>query len=219
MYVYFSILSDNYLNVNCLYLNYLQIFSNQLFIFFQQPDLPDNLLTRSMFFNSFQDLARVIVVGVMAYISLIFFLRISGKRTLSKMNAFDFVVTVALGSTLATILLSKDVSFSEGAVALALLIGLQYVIACFAVRSDTFNSIIKSEPTLIYYGGNFLEKNLKQERVTRSEVVAAMREQGFQSFDRVQAVILETTGSLSVVKKENTQQQSTLQDIKQKAVD
>ena len=89
------------------------------------------------------------VVGVLAYVALVFLLRISGKRTLSKMNAFDFVVTVALGSTLATILLSKDVPLAEGVLAFALLIALQYVIAWFSVRSRTVSRFVKAEPTLL----------------------------------------------------------------------
>ncbi|KUJ86587.1 MAG: hypothetical protein XD36_2964 [Halomonas sp. 54_146] len=87
------------------------------------------------FFNGWGSLLRVIVVGVLAYAALVFFLRISGNRTLSKMNAFDLIVTVALGSTLATVLLSKDVALAEGAVAMALLISLQFIITWFSVRT------------------------------------------------------------------------------------
>lgn len=78
-----------------------------------------------MFFDTWQGLGRIVVVGVLAYAALVIFLRFSGKRTLSKMNAFDLIVTVALGSTLATILLSKDVALAEGLLALLLLIALQ----------------------------------------------------------------------------------------------
>ncbi len=67
--------------------------------------------------------------GPFRHAGLIVMLRISGKRTLSKMNAFDFVVTVALGSTLATVFLSKDVVLAEGLLELALLIGLQWIVA------------------------------------------------------------------------------------------
>ena len=66
-----------------------------------------------MLFDSWAGVGRTIVVGILAYIALVSLLRVSGKRTLSKMNAFDLVVTVALGSTLATILLSKDVALAE----------------------------------------------------------------------------------------------------------
>jgi len=73
--------------------------------------------------------------GVLAYVALVVFLRVSGKRTLSKMNAFDLVVTVALGSTLATVLLSKDVALAEGVLAFALLISLQFVVTWSSVRA------------------------------------------------------------------------------------
>jgi uncharacterized membrane protein YcaP (DUF421 family) len=70
-----------------------------------------------MFFDSWTGLGRVLVVGTLAYFALVLTLRVSGKRTLSKLNAFDLVVTVALGSTLATVLLSKDVALAEGLLA------------------------------------------------------------------------------------------------------
>lgn len=68
-------------------------------------------------------------MGVLAYVALVVLLRVSGKRTLSKMNAFDLVVTVALGSTLATVLMAKDVALAEGVFAFALLIGLQLFVS------------------------------------------------------------------------------------------
>jgi hypothetical protein len=82
--------------------------------------------SRVMFYGGTGDVVRVIVIGIMAYVVLVVLLRVTGKRTLSKMNAFDLVVTVALGSTLATILLSTDVTLAMGVTALVLLIVLQY---------------------------------------------------------------------------------------------
>ncbi|MCY7376749.1 MAG: hypothetical protein LH472_12385 [Pyrinomonadaceae bacterium] len=87
-----------------------------------------------MFFDDWFGLIRILIVGVLAYSALIFVLLASGKRTLSKWNAFDFVVTIALGSTLATVIISKDVSFAEGVLALGLLVGLQFVITWLSVR-------------------------------------------------------------------------------------
>ena len=82
-----------------------------------------------MWFDSWSDLVRVAVIGASAYVTVVVVLRLSGKRTLAKLNAFDLVVTVALGSTLATILLSSDVSWAEGALALAMLALLQSLVA------------------------------------------------------------------------------------------
>ena len=152
-----------------------------------------------MFFNSGYDLMQVLVKGTLAYLALIAILRVSGKRTLSKMNAFDLVVTVALGSTLATILMSKDVSLADGLLALLLLISLQYLIAWMAVRTKVVDHLIKSEPTLLLHQGKFLREKMKAERVTESEVESAIRAQGIGTIDAVAAVILETDGSFTVI--------------------
>lgn len=106
-----------------------------------------------MFYDGWQGLVRVVVVGVAAYTALILLLRVSGKRTLAKLNAFDFVVTVAIGSTLATMLLSSTVALAEGLVALALMVGLQYVVASASNRSPRVERLVKSEPRLVYHGG------------------------------------------------------------------
>ena len=82
-----------------------------------------------MFVGDLSGLLRTVLVGIPAYLALLLLLLVSGKRTLTKLNAFDLVITVALGSTLATILLSEDVGLDEGVVALGLLIALQFVVA------------------------------------------------------------------------------------------
>ena len=152
-----------------------------------------------MFFDSWAGLGRVLVVGTLAYVALVLLLRISGKRTLTKLNAFDLVVTVALGSTLATVLLSKSVALVEGVLALGLLILLQFTIAWLSVRSPRFQALIKAEPTLLLHRGRFLEGAMRAQRITREEVLAAVRASGVGALDAVAAVVLETDGSISVV--------------------
>jgi uncharacterized membrane protein YcaP (DUF421 family) len=152
-----------------------------------------------MIFDGWAGLGRVLLVGILAYAALIVFLRVSGKRTLTKLNAFDLVVTVALGSTLATIILSKDVALLEGLLAFALLIGLQAAITWLSVRSPRFQALVKSEPTLLLRNGAFLDAALRESRVTREEVLAALRTDGRSGPQGVSAVILETDGSMSVL--------------------
>jgi uncharacterized membrane protein YcaP (DUF421 family) len=151
-----------------------------------------------VFFDSWIGVGRVIVVGASAYLALVALLRLSGKRTLAKMNAFDLVVTVALGSTLATILLSNDVALAEGVTAFAVLIGLQYGVAWLSVRSKTVSQLVKSEPTLLVYRGEVLHQARRAQRVTEDEVLAAVRAGGFASLDAVEAVVLETDGTFTV---------------------
>lgn len=153
----------------------------------------------SMFFQGWSGLVRTIVVGILAYVALVVLLRVSGKRTLSKMNAFDLIVTVALGSTLATILLSQDVALLEGMVAFAILIGMQFVIAWLSVRSRTVSRLVKAEPRLLVYDGQLLHGALHAERVVEAEVLAAVRQQGIAALEAVEAVVLETDGSVTVI--------------------
>lgn len=154
-----------------------------------------------MFFESWNGIIRVLVVGGAAYIALVLMLRISGQRTLSKLNAFDLVVTVALGSVLATVMLSKSVPLAEGVLALAVLIFLQFAITWLSVRSPVVSRLVKSEPALVFRDGVFLEKAMKRERLTKDEVRAAIRSSGTAKPEAISAVILETDGSLSVVKR------------------
>jgi uncharacterized membrane protein YcaP (DUF421 family) len=156
-----------------------------------------------MFFDSWAGLGRVLLVGTIAYCALVLLLRASGKRTLTKLNAFDLVVTVALGSTLATILLSKSVALVEGVLALGLLILLQFTIAWLSVRSPGFQALIKAEPTLLLHRGRFLEGAMRAQRITREEVLAALRASGIAEVSKVAAVVLETDGSISVVPDED----------------
>ena len=152
-----------------------------------------------MFFDTWTGLGRTVVVGTLAYVALVLILRVSGKRTLSKLNAFDFVVTIALGSTLATILLSKSVPLAEGVLAFALLILLQYAITWASIRSERFQGLIKAEPRLLLHRGRFLNGAMRVERVTTEEILAALRAEGVAERSAVLAVVLETDGTLSIV--------------------
>ncbi|MCM2972241.1 DUF421 domain-containing protein [Larsenimonas suaedae] len=147
---------------------------------------------------------NTIVVGVASYLALVVLLRVSGKRTLSKWNAFDFVATIALGSTLATALTSADVSLTQGITAFLVIIGLQFAMTFTSVRSTRFKNLIKSTPTLLLHEGRYLENALQRERVAEAEVRAAIRAKGVADIDQVYAVVLETDGSFSVILERGT---------------
>ncbi len=166
-----------------------------------------------MWFDSWSDLGRLAAVGASAYVTLVVVLRFSGKRTLAKLNAFDLVVTVAFGSTLATILLSSDVSWTEGALALALLAALQYVVARLTAWRPRIRAVVTAEPTLLLRDGRVLEEAMTQQRVTIDEVRQAVRATGQGDLSSVAAVVLETDGSLSVVATTRAGDRSALQGV------
>ncbi|MDX1951822.1 MAG: DUF421 domain-containing protein [Verrucomicrobiota bacterium] len=157
-------------------------------------------------------LLRSAILLVGSYIGLIPVLRITGKRTLSKMNAFDLVVTVALGSTLATIALSKDTALLQGLLVLTLLVTLQFLVAWLSVRSRAVSNLVKATPVYLFKEGEFQEKTLLRERVTHDEIMAAARSDGFADLTELHAVILETDGSFSIIR-QSPDRKSTLQSV------
>lgn len=153
---------------------------------------------QNMLFQDWEGVVRTLLVGILAYVALVGFLRISGKRTLAKLNAFDLVVTVALGSTLSAILLQESIALAEGAAALALLISMQFLVTFMSVRWTGFAKAVRSEPTLLIRNGAFCDAALRSERVTRDEALGAVRSNGGRVVEDVEFLILESDGTMSV---------------------
>lgn len=150
-----------------------------------------------MWFDSWQSLTRIATTAGIGYIALIVLLRTFGKRTLSKLNAFDFVITIALGSLFATLVISDSVPLVNGVVALAVLIGLQWLASTLYVRSPRFQALIKGVPELVYWKGFYLDGVLRRVRITHEDIDAAMRDGNVHSTET--AVVLETDGTLTAV--------------------
>jgi uncharacterized membrane protein YcaP (DUF421 family) len=170
-------------------------------------------MDRSIFFHGLSPIARTLLVGFIAYISLVALLRLSGKRTIAKMNIFDFVVTVALGSTLANIITTADLDLATGLTSLAVLVGVQYAISWGTSRSRRFERWVNGRPTLLLYRGQCIFPVMKAMRVTEEEVRAAVRMAGLRSFDRVHAVVMETDGVFSVVRAESAGHPVVMSDV------
>lgn len=160
------------------------------------------------------DIGRVILSGTIAYVAFVVLQRVTGKRTLSKLNAFDLVVTVAFGSALATVFLNAETPLVSGIVAFALLVVLQYVATSLSVRFRPFAHALKSDPIVLVRNGEFLEDVAHGQRVMEEEVFQAVRERGYGSLEEIGAVILETNGELSVIPRSQLGDGSALQNLK-----
>lgn len=167
-----------------------------------------------MFFDSLGGLVRVMVISLTAYSEMVMILRVAGKRSLAKLNAFDLVVTVALGSTLATVLLSKDVALAEGILAFVALAGLQWLVSRISISSSRFRRLVRSEPRLLFENGMYREDAMARERVTKAEVDSAVRNAGHGRLEAIAAVVLETDGSMSVIEAESYVELTALQSVK-----
>jgi len=166
-----------------------------------------------MFFQGWAAVGRVFVLGVLAYIALVGFLRLSGKRTLSMMDPFDFVITTALGSTLAQTILTREVTLMDGIASFLVLIGLQFVVTWLSVHVRLIRRLIKPQPKLLFYRGEFLKDVMNHEHIHEVEVLAAVRSYGLPSLDEVEAVVLEANSNFSVIKRADQSQYSTLIDV------
>lgn len=152
-----------------------------------------------LFFSGWGPLGATVVKGLIIYVTLIILLRITGKRSLSKFNIFDFIITIALGSIFASTLTTNDLALAQSVTAIVVLLGAQFVVSRLAMRSDRFERIIKSDPALLFYGGEYVADTMRAERVTKREILQAVRNSGASSLDGVQAVVLETDGTISVI--------------------
>ena len=145
-------------------------------------------------------LFRAVLLSALAVSWIIFLVRIIGLRTFSKMNSFDFVVTVATGSLLAGASQATDwPGFFQSATAIATLLGVQFVVALLRIRSGTVESIIQNDPVLLMRDGVILKAALTATRVAEADLIAKLREANVKDLSQVRAVVLETTGDISVL--------------------
>jgi len=163
-----------------------------------------------MFYNGWEEIFRVFVLGVLGYVALVVVLRASGKRTLSAMNMFDFIATVAIGSTFASLILSKETALATGVAAFSTIVLMQYIVAWLSVRSEFLLELVKARPTLLYYRGDFLTKEMRRKRIPMQELHYVLRQNGFTSFDGIRAIVLETNGKFSVVLEEDTPKENVI---------
>jgi uncharacterized membrane protein YcaP (DUF421 family) len=166
------------------------------------------------FFESWYNVGRTVTLSAIGFVALFTMLRVSGKRTLSKLNVFDFVFVVAVGSVFAATIIEKDVTLVEGLAGMATLIGIQMLLAALAARSRTVERIINGEPTLLLSHGKFLQSALKKEHVTEEEVRAAIRAKGVTRVEDVDAVTMENDGTLSVAWESKKPGETSLVDAK-----
>ncbi|WP_130011205.1 DUF421 domain-containing protein [Serinicoccus sediminis] len=152
-----------------------------------------------MWFDSWSAVLRIVLVGAASYVALVVLLRLGGKRILAKLSAFDLVVTVALGSMLASAVLSKDVRYVDALTGMALLILAQLLVTLVSSRLPGGRSFVNAEPSLVVAHGRLLEDQLSRVRLTHDEVMQAVRSSGHGGLDAVGAVVLEPDGTLSVV--------------------
>ena len=151
--------------------------------------------------DGWQPLVRTLIAGPLGYLGVVVLLRTTGKRALSKLNMFDFVITVAMGTTLGAFF-TGSVSLIHGIFAFGVLLGVQYVTTLAASRSAAAAGLLMAEPTLLFHQGRFMRDAMRKERVTEGSLRGTVRDSSIGSLDLVAAMVLETDGTVSVIPKD-----------------
>ncbi|HCQ59306.1 MAG TPA: DUF421 domain-containing protein [Sulfitobacter sp.] len=153
-------------------------------------------------------LARALLLSAIALTWVVFVVRVIGLRTFSKMTAFDFVATVATGSLLAGACQATTwPEFAQPTLAISALLGAQFVIARIRQASDQFEKVVQNEPVILMREGEIFDAALSETRVARADLIAKLREANALRFLDVRAVVLETTGDISVLHGDTLEQE------------
>ena len=150
-------------------------------------------------YAEFEVLIKVILSLLAIFTVIIVITRISGLRTFAKMSSFDFASTIAIGSILASVIMGNEQSILKGAIALAGIVLFQTAFSFVVRKSDFFKNLATNEPLLLMKDGEILYQNLSKANVGEGDLIAKLREANVLDFSEVHAVILESTGDMSVL--------------------
>jgi uncharacterized membrane protein YcaP (DUF421 family) len=154
-----------------------------------------------MFFSSWAALGRVAIVTATVFIAVVIMLRFVGQQALGKMSGFDVVFTVTLGSVVANVAVTRDITVSDALTALVVMLGLQEIVRYFQSRKLTAHHAVRQPPRVLLWDGTLLEDRLQSNSVSADEVRAAVRKAGLPSLSDARVVVLENDGEWSVVAK------------------
>lgn len=142
----------------------------------------------------------IVFFSVLLIFSIIILItRLSGLRTFAKMSSFDFASTIAIGSILASVVMNTDQSILKGTVALGAVIAFQTLFSYMKRKSSKLSALITNTPMLIMDGSEILYDNLAKTNVSEDDLVAKLREANVRHFGEVLAVVLESTGDVTVL--------------------
>jgi uncharacterized membrane protein YcaP (DUF421 family) len=146
-------------------------------------------------------LAEKILRPIIVYIFLIVGLRLSGKRELAQLNPFDLIVLLTLSNTVQNAIIGNDNSVTGGIIGATSLLAVNYLVVRFLYDHRKLDQIVEGSPDVLVEDGKIHEHKLKRELITREELAAAARKQGFETLSEVRQCVLEPGGTLTFIAK------------------
>jgi uncharacterized membrane protein YcaP (DUF421 family) len=153
---------------------------------------------------------------IIVYIFLIIGLRLSGKRELAQLNPFDLIVLLTLSNTVQNAIIGDDNSVTGGIIGAASLLAMNYLVVRFLYDHRKLDQVVEGSPDILIENGKVHEHKLKKELITKEELAAAARKQGFDSLSEVQQCVLEPGGTLSFTARKPATEDIRHQEILQK---
>jgi uncharacterized membrane protein YcaP (DUF421 family) len=144
-----------------------------------------------------------IVRGLVVYLFLIIILRSTGKRQIGQMSPFDLVLLLVLSNAVQNSMNGGDNSIAAGLILSITLVGINWLTGYITYKSKAAERFIEGSPQVLLHNGKLYEKALADAQLTREELMAALRSEGFSDFNQVRAAILENDGSISVIPHHN----------------
>lgn len=166
-----------------------------------------------LLWNGWGPIIRIVIVGTVTYVWILFLLRLTGQRTLATMKAFDFIITIAMGAAFGRILTARQVPIAEAITTFLLLVLLQYSVAWMQARSNGFSKLVTSDPILLYHNGNYLQGMMRKQHIREHELLGVVRKENIASMEEVEAIILEADGTFSVLKRAAVAGRSTYEGL------
>ena len=142
-------------------------------------------------------IAEKILRPIIVYIFLIVGLRLSGKRELAQLNPFDLIVLLTLSNTVQNAIIGNDNSVTGGIIGAASLLAINYLVVRFLYDHRKIEQLVEGSADVLIENGKVHEHKLKRELITKEELAAAARKQGFDSLLEVHQCVLEPGGTLS----------------------
>jgi uncharacterized membrane protein YcaP (DUF421 family) len=143
----------------------------------------------------------IVARATLAFLFLFVLLRVIGRRELSTMEPFDLILLVVMGDLVQQGVTQSDMSFTGAVLAVGTFAVLTVVASYLVFRVRRLRPILEAKPLIILQDGELIERNLRHERMTPAEVAAAARKDGIASLDRVQWAVLESSGTISFIRK------------------
>ncbi|MCT8339930.1 DUF421 domain-containing protein [Flavobacteriaceae bacterium TK19130] len=151
------------------------------------------------FLKNLSYLPEVFIGTLIVFLLVVVYTRIFGLKSFSKMTGFDFVITVAIGNIIGMTVNTGNPSILTGGALLLMLYGVNYLITYLRHKSAKVEKVVDNDPILLMRRGKVLTENMKKARVTESELQSKLREANVLKLEQVMAVVLETTGDVSVL--------------------